>query len=110
MTTQLSLKRSIFSYSKVQNFIGNFARGSKLFIKKDRLKNKVLLNVGCGPFWKEEFINLDYSWNPTIDVCWNITTKSYPFPDASIEGIFTEHCLEHIPYEKCFENLNEFYR
>ena len=81
-----------------------------MFIKDGRLKNKVLLNVGCGPFPDDNFINLDYAWTPQLDVCWDIVKKPYPFPDQSFEGIFTEHCLEHIPFDKCLENLKEFYR
>ncbi|HCN84102.1 MAG TPA: hypothetical protein DIT07_10865, partial [Sphingobacteriaceae bacterium] len=30
--------------------------------------------------------------------------------DESLEGIYTEHCLEHISYEKCLVNFKEFYR
>ena len=106
----LSLDRSIFSYAKVQRVVGNLIRGKSSFIKKERVKDKVLLNIGCGPFGKEEFFNIDYEWRPGLDACWDITSKPYPVPDASLEGIFTEHCLEHIPYEKTFENLKEFYR
>ena len=58
----------------------------------------------------KDFINLDYLWVPSMDVCWDIVAKKYPFPDASMEGIYTEHCLEHIPYDKCIENLKEFHR
>jgi predicted SAM-dependent methyltransferase len=103
-------KRSIFSYTKVQQFIASLVRGHQSFIKKKRIQHKSLLNIGCGPFPKEEFINLDYNWNPDIDICWDIADKPYPFPDNSLEGIFTEHCLEHIPYDKCIENLKEFHR
>jgi len=108
--SQISLKRSIFSYGKVQTFISSFVRGKHAFIRKNRIKDKTLLNIGCGPYTNEDFINLDYEWRPHLDICWDITVKKFPFPDASLEGIYTEHCLEHIPYEKCFENLKEFYR
>jgi predicted SAM-dependent methyltransferase len=27
-----------------------------------------------------------------------------------MEGIFTEHCLEHITFEQCLETLKEFHR
>jgi len=108
--TQLSLKRSIFSYARVRTYIGSFVRGNTLYIRKNRIKGKVLLNIGCGPFPREEFINLDYDWTPAIDICWDITAKKYPLQDASLEGVYTEHCLEHIPYQKTIENLREFYR
>jgi predicted SAM-dependent methyltransferase len=106
----ISLKRPINSYARVQAFQSIFKRGNKFFINYNKIKNKVLLNVGCGPFPKPEFINLDYFWTPKIDICWDIASKPYPLPDNSIEGIFTEHCLEHIPFVKCAENIKEFYR
>ncbi|HVU56145.1 MAG TPA: methyltransferase domain-containing protein [Puia sp.] len=108
--SQISAKRSILSYARVQAVISPIVRGRELFMNKKRMKDKVLLNVGCGPVPKDHFINLDYFWCPEIDVCWDITAKKYPFPDNSLEGVYTEHCLEHIPYEKCFENLKEFHR
>jgi predicted SAM-dependent methyltransferase len=106
----MSSNRPLTSYSKVQIFISNIIRGKKAFIKWDNIKDKTLLNVGCGPFPKENFINLEYTWAPNIDICWNIVTKPYPLKDQSLEGIFTEHCLEHIPFESCVANLKEFYR
>ena len=106
----ISLKRPITSYKKVQRFVSGIIRGNTLFLNKKRVKNKVLLNVGCGDNPQKNYINLDYEWHPEVDVCWDITKKKYPFEDASIEGIFTEHCFEHISFDKVKENLKEFYR
>lgn len=108
--SKFSLKRSITSYSKVRILISKLIRGNKFFINFKKIKNKVLLNVGCGPFPKTEFINLDYGWSPQINICWDIIKKSYPLPSNSLEGIFSEHCLEHITIKKCLENLKEFHR
>jgi ubiquinone/menaquinone biosynthesis C-methylase UbiE len=52
---------------------------------------------------------LDYLWHPSIDLCWDIT-KGLPFPDSSIGGIFTEHCLEHFPLPVAVKILEEFRR
>jgi predicted SAM-dependent methyltransferase len=106
----ISLQRSITSYATVQRLVSSVIRGKKMFVNESRIKNKRLLNVGCGPYPKEEFINLDHHWNPTIDICWDITKNRYPLQDSSLEGIFTEHCLEHIPFESCLFNLREFHR
>lgn len=95
------------SYSKVQAIISVLIRGRKIGIKKHNLK---LLNVGCGPHTNEQFINLDYLWSPQIDICWDIVKKKYPISTNSLEGIYTEHCLEHIPYTSFEENCAEFYR
>jgi predicted SAM-dependent methyltransferase len=69
-----------------------------------------LLNVGCGDFIYPQFINLDYVWRQGIDICWDITKKPYPLADGSLDGIYSEHCLEHIPLPACEKNLAEFYR
>jgi predicted SAM-dependent methyltransferase len=99
--------RSFTSYSKVRTFISNIIRTNKIFIRK---KDSELLNVGCGPYPNKDFINLDYSWAPEIDICWDITKKKYPIADSSLTGIYTEHCLEHIPLDSCLENCKEFFR
>jgi predicted SAM-dependent methyltransferase len=106
----ISLKRPITSYSIVKSLVSKIIRNKKTFINTKRIKDKKLLNVGCGLFPKPEFINLDYDWDPKIDICWDIVKEKYPFADNSLEGIFTEHCLEHIPFESCLSNLKEFYR
>jgi len=107
---KISLKRPLTSYAKVQILTSKIIRGKKIFLNTKKYKNKNFLNVGCGPFSRPEFINLDYVWSPSIDICWNIAAGPYPLDDNSLEGIFTEHCLEHIPFESCLVNLKEFYR
>ena len=107
---KFSFRRPLTSYGKVQFFITPIVRGRILFLKKSRYKEKVLLNVGCGPFPLSEFINLDYIWHPKIDICWDITKKSYPLESQTLEGIYTEHCLEHIAFQESLINLKEFYR
>jgi predicted SAM-dependent methyltransferase len=106
----ISFKRKLTSYSRIQQAVSKLIRGSAGFINKKAIAKKVLLNVGCGPNMFEQFINLDYQWTPKIDICWDITKKPYPIDSSSLEGIFTEHCLEHIPFEACERNINEFFR
>ena len=99
--------RKLTSYAKVQRVIGNLVRGTSFGI---RTKNAKILNVGCGPHFNKNFINLDYWWMPEIEICWDIVKKKYPIPDNSLEGIYTEHCLEHIPFGSFNENCKEFFR
>lgn len=106
----ITLDRPITSYKKIHKLVSKLIRGKSLFINKKRVENKVLLNVGCGENPQKEYVNLDYDWYPDIDVCWDITKKNYPFPDSSFEGVFTEHCFEHLSFDKVKENLKEFYR
>ena len=102
--------RKLTSYSKVQGWIGSIVRCRPAFNRTKKNGTAKLLNVGCGPYPKPEFINLDYTWNPNIDICWDITRKPYPLESGSLEGIYTEHCLEHIEFKDMKENLKEFYR
>lgn len=110
LTQRLSLKRGITSYGKVQSFISALIRGREAFVSKKNISSHVLLNVGCGTNTNPEFINLDYHWMKSIDICWDITKKPYPIPDGHLEGIYTEHCLEHIPLTAFQFNIKEFYR
>jgi len=105
----IAFNRKITSNKKIQYLISNITRSKKLFINKKQVSLKKFLNVGCGP--NTNFINLDYSWIPGVDVCWDITKKKYPFEDNVFEGIFTEHCLEHISLDACkktFQNFTDF--
>ena len=36
--------------------------------------------------------------------------RAVELEDNSLRGIYSEHCLEHIPVEKCRDNLREFFR
>ncbi len=105
-----SFDRKLTSYAKVQGIISKMIRGNSSFNNLKRARSLKLLNVGCGPYPKPEFINLDYSWIQGIDICWDITKKPYPLESDSLEGIFTEHCLEHIEMNETLENFKEFYR
>jgi len=102
-------KRSFTDFGKVQNIIGNIKR-NRISQISNSLSSKLYLDVGCGLNSHENFVNMDYHWTPNVDVCWDITTKKYPFPNNRFEGIFTEHCLEHISFEDCKKNLFEFFR
>jgi len=78
-------------------------------IQTIRLPASPLLNVGCGAEVQPGFINLDWDWHPDIHLCWDVCRR-IPLPDASLDGIFTEHCLEHISSDDCATVLREFRR
>jgi predicted SAM-dependent methyltransferase len=107
--TSIRTDRPLSSYTKIQMLKGWFHRNWSRVINPDRVQKLQLLNVGCGPNQKENYINLDWWWTPGIDICCDIT-QGLPIADASVEGIFTEHCLEHIPFEACQEVLKSFFR
>lgn len=56
------------------------------------------VNLGCGPNIDKGFVNVDSGWVPGLNICCDIT-RGLPFPDNSVGGIFSEHCLEHLSLE-----------
>ena len=92
-----SLKRSPTSYSIVQKLvISPIIRNREFLINRTSIAKKSYLNIGCGPHPHSDFVNLDYVWNPLIDICWDIS-KKIPLSSESMGGIYSEHCLEHVP-------------
>lgn len=97
----------ITKYWKVCQFVSALIRNRPAFMN---LKQSGLyLDVGCGPNTNPKNINLDYYWCPGIDVCCDIT-KGLPFPSNYVQGIYTEHCLEHLAFRDVLFVLREFHR
>jgi predicted SAM-dependent methyltransferase len=68
------------------------------------------LNVGCGKKARPDFVNLDYTWQPGVDLLWDLNWR-LPFHDGVLKGIYTEHCMEHLPFELVTGHiLGEFQR
>jgi predicted SAM-dependent methyltransferase len=102
----ISLDRPVTSYAQVQRIVSFFLRNRRFqAMGSARFE---YMNVGCGPFPKEGFCNVDFNWSPGI-LCLDIT-RGIPLPPSSLRGIFTEHCLEHISYAQCLEILRDFRR
>ncbi len=104
-----SFRRALTSYSKVQRAIGYVVRNRTHQYGRAVATGKMLLNVGCGPNIEPGFINLDYGWRPGLDICCDIR-GGIRLPDASVHGIYTEHCVEHISFHECLGVVKEFYR
>lgn len=106
-STRLRFDRPITSYSKVQSGLSRIIRNRKVFAA--RSTNGAYLNIGCGQYPAAGFFNIDYAWRPGINLCWDIT-RGLPIQSATIAGIFTEHCIEHIGFNQFRELAKEFYR
>jgi len=65
------------------------------------------LNVGCGNYKFEDFINLDLSSEFSPDILSNIE-KGLPFKDNSFNEIFASHVIEHL--SDTIFTMNEIYR
>ncbi len=66
------------------------------------------LNLGCGSLALPGWVNVDLVGFP-VDVAWNLSRK-LPFPDNSVDTIFHEHVLEHLPAPVGLEFLRECHR
>jgi predicted SAM-dependent methyltransferase len=89
------VNRPFSSYGKVQRAISSVIRNRRFQLMSRRIRELEYLQVGSGGNCPTTFINLDYHWRPSVDLCWDIK-RGLPFRSASFSGIFTEHCIEHL--------------
>ncbi len=90
------------------------------------------LNLGCGAHFVDGWVNVDYAlgarlakvplfgrvnkrlrltkvdWDPRIVI--HDLTKRFPWPDLSVEAIYTSHTLEHFSKDDGRAFLNECHR
>jgi predicted SAM-dependent methyltransferase len=107
--TQLSVRRSIVSYAKVQRLYALLIRNRSFQLTSKQQRDCIMLNIGCGDQLHPGFINIDYYWLPGLDLCWDIANP-LPFQDASIAGVFTEHCLEHLTLKAAENFVSDVFR
>jgi predicted SAM-dependent methyltransferase len=100
--------REIGSYSRIQTLISGITRNARSQYAGVP-SAKRYLKVGPGSNIDPRFVNVDWQWRPGIDVCLDIS-KGLHFPDARFDGIFTEHCLEHVSFDECVEVARNFFR
>lgn len=54
------------------------------------------IDLGCGSCKKEGTIGLDIFAQPGVDYVLNLETEPLPFPDQSVDYVYSSHCLEHL--------------
>lgn len=64
------------------------------------------LDIGCGTFKRQGFIGVD----PYAEADVHASMWSLPFPDDSIEEIYSSHALEHIGKFEVLDTLKEWRR
>jgi predicted SAM-dependent methyltransferase len=113
---KFSWDRKITSYTKFHQLYNRFITpiiiNKKAFVSGKLTEGKEYLQIGCGYNIYPEFINTDIEWKPGV-IPWDVSVikkDNYPIESGVLEGIYTEHCMEHIPFESVKDNLNEFYR
>jgi tetratricopeptide (TPR) repeat protein len=68
-------------------------------INEENKHNKIKLNIGCGKNIISEWINIDNSSLPGVDVIADLDecdTKQLPFNDDTVDELLASHVLEHI--------------
>lgn len=54
------------------------------------------LNLGCGHFPMEGFVNVDCMWSTRPDLITDLDHFPYPFQDQAFDEIHASHVLEHL--------------
>jgi predicted SAM-dependent methyltransferase len=105
----ISFNRPLTDYVKVRRVIGSLVRNRRFFVDWKRITGKNYLEIGCGPNTHDGFIHMDYEWRAHIDLCWDVT-KGIPLDSGTLDGVYTEHCLEHLPFAAVDQVLLESFR
>lgn len=68
-----------------------------------------LLNLGCGSRFHPDWLNLDFTpAHPSIMA--HDLRRGIPFPDATFDGVYHSHVLEHFPKRQAPTFLRECHR
>ncbi len=68
------------------------------------------LHIGCGSNTLKGWLNADFYPPPEKPILNLDARKPFPFSDSSFDYIFSEHMIEHIPYEDGCHMLQECHR
>lgn len=83
-----------------------------MFKKNTEIKyttnNLAFLNIGCGNIYSPEWNNVDFIKNKDITYC-NIL-EGLPYPDASMDAIYSSHVLEHLSPQEAGNLMTEINR
>ena len=71
---------------------------------------EIKLNLGCGYRHMEGFVNIDNREECKPDLCIDIIETGLPFDDDSVDYVFAQDFLEHIPSEYVVSLIEEIYR
>lgn len=84
--------------------------GFKAKVYQLQQQRNLLVNVGCGPFGKTDWVNLDLYPHSNVTIVADCR-KSLPLGNDSCAGIHVEHFLEHLdPIDECQPFLQDCWR
>lgn len=89
--------------------VSRIIRNRAIFVRRGRLRGREILDIGCGPNTDSGVIGMDYQWRPGVDICWD-ASRGIPLPDATVAGVFSEHCIEHLPLAGGVNLLRDSFR
>ncbi|HEY5011748.1 MAG TPA: methyltransferase domain-containing protein [Acidimicrobiia bacterium] len=89
--------------------ISRVLRNRPIQLRSRSLRSRDYLDIGCGSNVHSSFINLNYQWLRGVNLCWDLV-QGLPLPDESVRGVFSEHCIEHLPLDAGDHVLEECYR
>jgi hypothetical protein len=72
----------------------------------------IRLNLGCGQYKKEGYVNLDKYDSFAPDIVWDLECVPWPFEAGSVAEVEMRHCLEHMgaSTESFLGIMKELYR
>ena len=73
-------------------------RPSRNFLSND---NNISLNIGCGPFGQDGWVNVDLTKLPNVSFTYD-SRRHLPFKDQTVARVRVEHFFEHLDI-KTFE-------
>lgn len=68
------------------------------------------LQIGAGPTQSPDWLTTDISVALRGEAVYLDATRPFPLPDASFDYVFSEHMIEHIPYQAACAMLRECFR
>lgn len=98
---RLPISRHVFDHIRLElnalrvTIRNKFNPAYRLKINHLTKQRNLLVNIGCGPFGKEEWINIDLFSSPNVTLVADCRRK-LPLATASCLGIHVEHYLEHL--------------
>lgn len=98
---KLPISRHVFNHLRLElnalriRSLHNLHPGLKAKISYLQQQHDLLVDIGCGPFGKPDWVNLDLFPHPNVALVVDCR-RSLPLAAASCRGIHVEHFLEHL--------------
>ncbi|TWT12897.1 methyltransferase domain-containing protein [Reyranella sp. CPCC 100927] len=58
------------------------------------------VELGCGNNKRTGFFGIDFAPGPQVDLVVNVERDRLPFPDNSVEHLYSSHMFEHLTYQQ----------